>query len=266
MHTGRSVEREIRVAAPPDKVWAVWTRPEALAGWFVDRAEGVAEAGATVTWFFDAFGYAFPVEVLEADPPARLVLRESVPTHPPRHTEIVLAPDGDGTRLRFVQSGFREDPALDEEFAGCERGWTLALATMRLYAERYFGKPRRNLLVMRPAVFEYDDLVPWFTSGPGLKAWFTTAGAIGEEDEPYELDLWEGSRMSGTVLARARPEVLVSWDEVDGAFTFKAFKMGPTQRMVALQVTAWGMNEGRAAEISAWSEASIDRLMPQLQR
>ena len=51
-HHGRIFEAEIRTTATPEQVYEAWADPTKIAQWFVDKAEGKAERGATITWFF----------------------------------------------------------------------------------------------------------------------------------------------------------------------------------------------------------------------
>jgi uncharacterized protein YndB with AHSA1/START domain len=46
---GRVIRAKILTTASPKEVWEAWADPERIAHWFVDRAEGVAEAGGKVT-------------------------------------------------------------------------------------------------------------------------------------------------------------------------------------------------------------------------
>jgi uncharacterized protein YndB with AHSA1/START domain len=56
-HHGRLIDTSIRIETTPDRAWSAWTDPQAIANWFVDRAEGTAAPGEVMTWFFDTFHY-----------------------------------------------------------------------------------------------------------------------------------------------------------------------------------------------------------------
>ena len=61
-----------RVARPPAEVYEAVADPEQLSRYFTTGgARGRLEAGGEVTWDFHDFPGAFPVTVLEADPPRR---------------------------------------------------------------------------------------------------------------------------------------------------------------------------------------------------
>src|SRR5690349_3162201 len=65
-----------RVARPCAEVYEAVADPEQLSRYFTTGgAEGRLEVGADVSWDFADFPGAFPVTVVEAEPPRRLVIR-----------------------------------------------------------------------------------------------------------------------------------------------------------------------------------------------
>jgi len=255
-HRGRLLRESIRTTLAPIAVYEAWADPEKFAGWFVARAEGHALPGATVRWTFDDFGLELPVKVVEALPGQRLVFRDEAGSKAARVTEITISRDGDETLVELVNSGFPEVAEFDEHFEGCVRGWKIALATLKHYVERQAGRQRTNLLVMRPAGFEYDDLVPLYTTADGLARWLSDFGELGD------LQLKWGARMSGPVHARSDPELLVGWTEINALHTLKAFPLGPGQgRAVALQVNAWDLPADQADGLRGELDAALDRLV-----
>src|SRR5690606_42053957 len=64
-----------RVARPVDEVYEAVADPDQLSRYFTTGgARGRLEAGSEVTWEFADFPGAFPVKVLEADPPRKIVI------------------------------------------------------------------------------------------------------------------------------------------------------------------------------------------------
>lgn len=131
-----TLEREIHVAATPEVVWEVLTRPEHLSAWWSDDAElGSTAPGASGRLVF-GHGADVVVEqltVVEADRPRTFAFRW---THPAGEraeatnsllVTFRLVPDGTGTRLRMTETGFREQgwevAVLEERYADHERGW-----------------------------------------------------------------------------------------------------------------------------------------------
>jgi uncharacterized protein YndB with AHSA1/START domain len=69
--------------------------------------------------------------VLDYDPPHRIVLEWHVnPDNPPTEIEVTFAPDGDGTRVDLVHSGWErfETDETRSNYAS-ENGWTTVLGS-----------------------------------------------------------------------------------------------------------------------------------------
>jgi uncharacterized protein YndB with AHSA1/START domain len=258
-HRGRRMEQEIRIQAPADRVWEAWADPVKISQWFTDRAEGFAEPGATITWFFDAFNIRIPYHVLRAEPGRSYAIRwEPSPGRDPGVLEITLAHAGGETTLRLVNSGFREGAEWNEEYEGVSSGWTMALALLKHYVENYFGQPRASWLLLRPAAYTAERILPLQRTAEGLARWLTRAGTIGAIGEPCHLALQSGETLSGRVLALTKTETCLAWDEVCGALEFKAFAMGP-QKMIGLRASAWSGGAARLEEAKPAMEAALDR-------
>lgn len=269
-HVGPVVRKEIAIDATPEEVWEAWAEPEGIARWFVDRAEGRMEAGATVTWIFETFGYRLPIEVYEAERGRTLVFGGEPPGRPPALQEVHVRQEGGSTLLRLANSGFYEED--EEGVAGVDSGWDMALATLRHQLERYPGRRRVHHFVMRPARFEYGDAVPLFTTAKGLSRWLGPEAEVSPAPAelgsrvrvPADDELPDGLR--GEVLARTPWEVLVSWPEVDGVLGLKAFKMGEG-RAVALDFSAWpegGPENAAEAGVGEELRAALDRAVARL--
>jgi uncharacterized protein YndB with AHSA1/START domain len=260
LHEGRTLALEMRTSAPPAAVWAAWTDPERIAQWFVDRAEGRPEPGTTFTWFFDAFGYAIPYQVLDARPPAPdpdrggslFVLGGQLPDRPPFALEVTIRQEGGETVLRLVNSGFLHGGAWDEEYEGVASGWEMALGLLAYYLERHVGEPKRTFLEVRPAPLAPGASLDWFTRPELLARWLTRDGepGVGAPGEAVSLALRDGGRLAGRVLARTRREVALGLDDLPAVVELKAFA-GRGGRMVGVRGTAWGMDEGRFAALAA---------------
>lgn len=270
-HHGRAVRKEIEIDASPEALWDAWAKPEEIARWFVDRAEGEMAAGATVTWVFERFGYRLPIEVYDAEPGEYLAFGGEVPGRPPALQEVLIRREGGTTVLRLVNSGFLEGPEWDEELEGVDSGWEHALATLKRYLERYRGRDRAHHLALRPAgAFAFDALAPLYTTRAGLESWLAAARLGAEPLEPgtgVRLDLGGGLTLDGEVLARSAWEVLLSWPELDGVLGLKGFRFGEG-RAVALALSSWpppgSPADERRAAATAVLEAAAGRLAERL--
>ena len=140
------IEREIVIDAPPERVWAALTEAEHLGEWFGnDGAEVDLRPGGSVVLRWKEHGVYYS-RIERVDPERFFSMRGAyLPDEEPRPgnstlVEFTLAPEGDGTRLRVVESGF-EDLELTEEqraqqLAGNIEGWQIELAELVEYARR----------------------------------------------------------------------------------------------------------------------------------
>ncbi|MCA9862383.1 MAG: SRPBCC domain-containing protein [Thermomicrobiales bacterium] len=145
MLTTQAVEREIVVAAPVERVWAVLTEPEHIGQWFGNRAELEPCVGGAGLLEFEGYG-AFKISVVRFEPTSFFSYRwankagdEAVPG---RSTlvEFTLEPAGSSTKLRVVESDFDLLPLTEaereHEIAEHTRGWREELDELRVYAEQ----------------------------------------------------------------------------------------------------------------------------------
>jgi uncharacterized protein YndB with AHSA1/START domain len=126
------IEREILIDAPVDVVWAVVTEPEHISGWFSDSVELDLRPGGAATLVFDGYGTVRGrVEKVEA--PHRFSFRWTVDPGTELTednstlVEFSLRAEGDSTRLKVVESGFRDLAVPEDEqrrhFDSHTRGW-----------------------------------------------------------------------------------------------------------------------------------------------
>jgi uncharacterized protein YndB with AHSA1/START domain len=134
------VEREVYVEARPEMVWAAVTQPENFARWYAfGGAEIDLRPGGRLVMRWDEHGeYRGFVEKLE--PGRRFAYRyavdpgvDAVPGNS-NLVEFTLTPEGEGTRLLVVESGFdRLDVSAEEQVKRAEeaeQGWDGGLAAL----------------------------------------------------------------------------------------------------------------------------------------
>lgn len=139
------IEREIVVAAPVERVWAALTEADQLRQWFGDAAEVDLRPGGAMVNHWEGHGNVLGV-VEKVEPPHFFSYRWARPIGAePRDgnttlVEFTLTPERDGTRLRVVESGFRELDAPERDratYAGENtEGWKMELDELRVYLER----------------------------------------------------------------------------------------------------------------------------------
>src|SRR5690606_1769496 len=131
-----------RVARPVDEVYEAVADPDQLSCYFTTGgARGRLEAGSAVTWEFADFPGPFPVRVLEADKPRRIVIEwDGEHTTGPggtTRTTFELEPIDDGARtlVTITESSWRPTPdGARSAFGNCE-GWTSMLNALRAWLE-----------------------------------------------------------------------------------------------------------------------------------
>ena len=143
------IERETVIAAPVERVWAVLTEGEHVGHWFSDAgAEIDLRPGGEMVLRWAEYGVG-RARVVDVEPPRRFsyrwaTLREHWGEEPDDRNstlvEFTLAPEGDGTRLRVVESGFAALEGSDEQrrrsFEDNTQGWETQLDNVREYAQR----------------------------------------------------------------------------------------------------------------------------------
>jgi uncharacterized protein YndB with AHSA1/START domain len=142
------IEREITISAPVQRVWAVLTEPQHVGAWF-GQGEPIPidlRPGGIMQLDHGEYG-KFPTRIEKVDPPHYFAYRwasaypgQVADDDNSTLVEFFLQEDGDGTRLRLVESGFEAlvIPADREPTAGYEShsgGWTEMVAKAKDYAE-----------------------------------------------------------------------------------------------------------------------------------
>ena len=139
------IEQEIIIEAPPEVVWELVTDPEHVGAWFGDAAEVDLrpEGDAAFTW---ESGGRFLARVEKVEPPRFFSYRWARPADTPPAAgnstlvEFSLTAEGEGTRLRVVESGFASLAVPEDEktqhLADNTEGWTIELGHLRDYATK----------------------------------------------------------------------------------------------------------------------------------
>ena len=143
------IERQTTIAAPVERVWATLTEAEHIGSWFSDAgAEVDLRPGGRMVlrWTEHGTGVA---RIVDVEPHRRFSyrwapIREHWGEEPVEGNstlvEFTLDAEGDGTRLRVVESGFEALEGTDEQrrssLADNTEGWETQLGNVRSYAER----------------------------------------------------------------------------------------------------------------------------------
>lgn len=140
------IEREVHVAASPEVVFEVVSRPEHVREWWSDDAEFEPVAGATGVLVFGERGapgsHVPALRVVEVDPPHRFAFRWTDDAVEPAEGNSLLvtfdleAVPG-GTLLRMVESDFTErgwdDVTVEAAYRDHVDGWDHFLPQIPTY-------------------------------------------------------------------------------------------------------------------------------------
>jgi uncharacterized protein YndB with AHSA1/START domain len=140
------IEREIVINAPVGRVWAALTEAEHLGAWFPDDgAEVDLRPGGTLTLRWKEHG-AFQTTIERVEPERYFSWRwtynaDQKPTADNSTlVEFSLTPEGEGTRLRVVESGFQNldlpEAQKSQRFTDNTQGWQEELDELSDYAQR----------------------------------------------------------------------------------------------------------------------------------
>lgn len=130
-----TIRRDILIPQPREQVWQAITDSATLAEWMYPN-DFQPRVGHQFTFQVppnpkvNFAGLVVRCEVLELEPPRRLVISWSAADGPVVDTRVTfqLEPDGDGTRLYLEHSGFDlSHPWGEQAFKGGEYGWAKML-------------------------------------------------------------------------------------------------------------------------------------------
>jgi uncharacterized protein YndB with AHSA1/START domain len=131
-----SIEREIYVDARPDVVFDVVSNPDHITAWWPDSAHYERRIGAVGEIVFgdpDQGGKVVHLTVVEVSPPRTFAFRwthgadEAATVGNSLLVTFTFEPSGDGTIIRFTESGFRdmgwEAAVLEQQYNNHAKGW-----------------------------------------------------------------------------------------------------------------------------------------------
>ena len=139
------IEREVVIAAAPERVWEIITQAEHVGKWFSESAEVDLRPGGTIVMRWEKYGTRYAtIEKIEA--PHYFSYRwnpgstgEKPGTDDSTLVEFTLAPHEGQTRLRVVETGFSRLPRSEDEraeqFERNTEGWAIQLRNVQEYVE-----------------------------------------------------------------------------------------------------------------------------------
>ena len=142
-----TIERQIEIAAPIERVWALVSEP----GWWINEGEirehRIEQREGHVVVHDETHG-AFPIETIELREPVYASFRwlasqdeEHGSEHIPTVVEFILERSDRGVIVRVVETGFAEGGDADDAARAAaprdnSEGWEVELAAARAHLER----------------------------------------------------------------------------------------------------------------------------------
>lgn len=143
-----TIEREVLIDAPVERVWSLITEAEHVGRWFGDAgAEIDLRPGGAMSISWEKYG-AVRARVEAVEAPTRFAYRWAASMNVDGElgegnstlVEFTLAEDGAGTRLRVVERGFATLDRSEEErlhkHADNTDGWRQELDELAVYARQ----------------------------------------------------------------------------------------------------------------------------------
>ena len=136
------IERTVKLAHPPAKVWAALTTAEGLGAWFGNEATIDLRPGGAARMRWTEEGFTAEMRVERVEEPTVFGYTWQIyglPADDPRRTyvEFTLEPAGASTRLTVVESGFAQLPedAHRKAYDGNTQGWAKELGELVAYLD-----------------------------------------------------------------------------------------------------------------------------------
>jgi len=137
---GRSLEKELFIKAPPERVFQALTEPAELERWFVQKAEVDLRPGGAIRfeWAPDAVEIG---KILLFDPPHRLSYTWEALSPRPTTITFALTAENEGTRLHLIHTGIGEGEDWDTYYTSINSGWNIHLNNLTAWLETGTGEP-----------------------------------------------------------------------------------------------------------------------------
>lgn len=138
----RSIEKELFIKAPPERVFQALTEKEDLERWFVKIAEVDLRAGGAIRfeWGPDLFNVG---KILVLEPPSRLSYTWEALEPSPTTITFELIAESDDMRLHLIHTGIGEGEDWDHYYTTRNSGWNVHLKNLITWLETGTSEPHR---------------------------------------------------------------------------------------------------------------------------
>ena len=135
------IERTVTLNDAPSEVWKALTTAEGLGAWFAERATIDLRPGGAATMTF-AGGMTVDMRVERVEEPTVFAYTWRLPDLPEAdsrrtYVEFTLEPDGDGTLLHLVETGFAQLPldTRQNTYESHSEGWSRELSELAAHVD-----------------------------------------------------------------------------------------------------------------------------------
>lgn len=256
----RAIERSLVLAAGPHDVFAALTRPEGLGAWLADRVQA-SERGLLLEWDVPGGVARAEAQVLEAAAGKRFVFGWDAYGGARTRVAFYLTPEGQGTRLVLVETGFGEGPWWDVLIEEEREGWDETLARLeRLLGAGPSRRIEKEALLPAPAERVFAAL----TDEAELRAWLSRDARF--EPRPGASYRFADPAFAvvgrGRVRALDRGEIALTWHwdpELPPTELTLRVEGAPQGALLRLAHSAWGtgceFNRAFEEIEEAWEDA-----------
>jgi len=147
-----------------------------------------------------------------------------------------LALDVDDGEVRLAHSGFSES----DELEGVASSWRMSLGILAHYCEEHPDRERRVHWLVEPVNAGAETAHVFFSESTALASWLGTGPTLGASGTRYALELTNGARMSGRIVANSPGrDVALVWEEDDRSVICLRTLPRPFTKPERLVVLSW---------------------------
>ncbi len=239
---------EILVERPLEMVWQAWSQLDRLTAWYAPTAAGDLTNGSQLVLQWNDLNVAIRLDVEAVRAPFEFALAADLGVE--RQRQLVrLEERGEKTLVEVVHRG-----GVDDFLAsGIEAGWRTQLEMLRLYLERYAGKPRAY--VAEKAAIEAPDEsgFAYLVAPDLLSTW------LGEFEHPIEEAGQEVSlkvdtlRFEASILSFQEPhEIALHFPDERSVLRCRQIPLDRRAagvKMLVVELSMWGEADARTAAL-----------------
>ena len=140
IRSGRSIEKELFIKAPPERVFQALTEKASLECWFLVKAEIDLRLGGAIRFEWEP-GTVEIGKILVLEPPHRVSYSWEVLEPTPTTITFELTEENAGTHLHLIHTGIGEGEDWDNYYSSINGGWNAHLNNLAAWLETGICEP-----------------------------------------------------------------------------------------------------------------------------